>query len=206
MGLRRDPADEPRPEHLLLAVRRGRSLELRPACSDEALIADWAVENCGPDDVELPHEWYPPEAYSKRPEWRSLPVDLKRRARPFADAAAVGHHFWEMSGWRRLPKDARRVVRGISKNYWRLNQDEEMREKERERQRLRRSPIRHGRLSYSRQAVAERFGWQCARCGRAVQAFHLDHRRPLSRGGRHTLRNIQLLCPSCNLKKGETWK
>jgi hypothetical protein len=182
--------DEPRTEHGWLIVNRGGTLELRPTCSEEALIADWALENSVADDVELPRTWYPPDSFAKRPEWRGLPADLKRRARSFAQAAAAGHHFWEMSGWRRLPREARRVVRGISRNYWKLNQDEEARETDREHRRLRRSPIRHGKSSYSRQAIAERFGWRCAKCGRQVKTFHLDHRRPLSRGGRHTLRNI----------------
>lgn len=202
MSSTRDRADEPHHEHGVLIVKRGGKLELRPACSEEALIADWALENSGPDDVDIPRNWYPPEAYSKRPEWRSLPVDLKRRARPFADAAASGYHFWEMPGWRRLPQDARRVVRGISRNYSKMNQDEEVRQRERERQRLRRFPIRHGKSSYSRESIAERFGRRCANCRRFVKAFHVDHRRPLSRGGHHTLRNVQLLCPRCNLKKG----
>ena len=31
--------------------------------------------------------------------------------------------------------------------------------------------------------------------------FHIDHITPLSRGGPNVAKNIQLLCPSCNLKK-----
>lgn len=34
------------------------------------------------------------------------------------------------------------------------------------------------------------------------KGFHIDHIVPLSMGGKHILKNIQLLCPKCNLQKG----
>lgn len=44
---------------------------------------------------------------------------------------------------------------------------------------------------------------RCAKCGRALLGvYHVDHKVPLSRGGRHIASNIQLLCPADNLKKG----
>lgn len=45
--------------------------------------------------------------------------------------------------------------------------------------------------------------WRCAICRVDIKpAHHIDHIMPLARGGRHEPRNIQLLCPPCNLKKG----
>lgn len=44
---------------------------------------------------------------------------------------------------------------------------------------------------------------KCACCKTNIkQLFHVDHIKPLARGGRHEKENIQLLCPPCNLSKG----
>jgi 5-methylcytosine-specific restriction endonuclease McrA len=32
--------------------------------------------------------------------------------------------------------------------------------------------------------------------------FHVDHILPWSRGGQTKLSNLQMLCPTCNLRKG----
>ena len=43
---------------------------------------------------------------------------------------------------------------------------------------------------------------KCAICRNNLQkGFHIDHIQPLSRGGSNSRRNIQLLCPTCNLTK-----
>lgn len=44
----------------------------------------------------------------------------------------------------------------------------------------------------------------CAACRCSLEdtGYHLDHIIPLARGGRHDDQNVQLLCPSCNQKKG----
>lgn len=49
-----------------------------------------------------------------------------------------------------------------------------------------------------------RQGYRCAcGCGASVlYVYHLDHRIPLKRGGRHVFSNLQLLSPPCNLRKG----
>jgi 5-methylcytosine-specific restriction endonuclease McrA len=53
-------------------------------------------------------------------------------------------------------------------------------------------------------------GYRCVYCGcglgRKVDSgkvnYHLDHINPISNGGIHELSNLQVLCASCNLKKG----
>lgn len=45
---------------------------------------------------------------------------------------------------------------------------------------------------------------RCAVCRSSFEKrkFHLDHIVPLSKGGAHEDSNIQLLCPTCNISKG----
>ncbi len=51
-----------------------------------------------------------------------------------------------------------------------------------------------------RSALA-RFGRRCCACG-SGQSLTIDHVVPLSRGGDNTAENIQVLCGSCNSRKG----
>jgi hypothetical protein len=49
--------------------------------------------------------------------------------------------------------------------------------------------------------VWQRDGGRCVQCG-VQQGLHFDHVIPHSLGGSSTERNLQLLCESCNLRKG----
>src|ERR1700685_1798492 len=44
----------------------------------------------------------------------------------------------------------------------------------------------------------------CCLCPRAMTwgEFHVEHRRPVSKGGKHELANLGLAHPGCNLSKG----
>jgi hypothetical protein len=50
-------------------------------------------------------------------------------------------------------------------------------------------------------AVTVRDQGKCVQCG-ATDDLHFDHKIPWSRGGTNTVNNIQLLCGSCNRRKG----
>ena len=44
---------------------------------------------------------------------------------------------------------------------------------------------------------------KCFYCGKEVNLdYHVDHIKPISRGGANTPENIVISCPSCNLSKG----
>lgn len=46
----------------------------------------------------------------------------------------------------------------------------------------------------------------CWICGCALgERFHVDHVKPLARGGWHCLSNLRPSCPSCNISKGAKW-
>lgn len=61
-----------------------------------------------------------------------------------------------------------------------------------------------GRLPYGTiPSIGEQQRWRCAACRKGIRkVYHIDHIIPLCLGGRHEPRNIQLLCPTCNLRKG----
>lgn len=47
------------------------------------------------------------------------------------------------------------------------------------------------------------FGNKCWMCGGEFE--HIDHVKPLSEGGAHTLSNMRPACQSCNSRKGSLW-
>jgi 5-methylcytosine-specific restriction endonuclease McrA len=53
-------------------------------------------------------------------------------------------------------------------------------------------------------AIRKAQGNKCAICRTSLKpGSHLDHVVPLARGGKHEGRNLQLLCPPCNLAKSD---
>jgi 5-methylcytosine-specific restriction endonuclease McrA len=59
---------------------------------------------------------------------------------------------------------------------------------------------------HTKQQISELFAKQrgsCADCGKNLEKYHVDHITPLSKGGSNAIYNLQLLCPSCNLRKSD---
>ena len=56
-----------------------------------------------------------------------------------------------------------------------------------------------------RDALYKTQGGKCMYCGRKVarDLFDVDHKTPFSRGGSDRLSNLQLLCRTCNTRKGD---
>ena len=56
-----------------------------------------------------------------------------------------------------------------------------------------------------RNFIFERDMGRCVYCGsdRHGKSFHIDHRRPQSRGGSWDIGNYETTCPSCNQSKGK---
>jgi hypothetical protein len=52
-----------------------------------------------------------------------------------------------------------------------------------------------------RQTVFSRDGSTCVLCG-ATERLELDHIKPWSAGGPHTVENLRVLCKPCNLRRG----
>lgn len=53
------------------------------------------------------------------------------------------------------------------------------------------------------QRIFEAQNGKCALCRAKVgKKFHVDHIKPLSKGGSNAARNLQILCSACNIRKG----
>jgi 5-methylcytosine-specific restriction endonuclease McrA len=51
-------------------------------------------------------------------------------------------------------------------------------------------------------SIGELQKWQCVICKIPIaKKYHIDHIYPLAKGGQHEPLNLQLLCPTCNVKK-----
>lgn len=56
---------------------------------------------------------------------------------------------------------------------------------------------------------ASRDGFRCVKCGRGREdgvKLHVDHIKPVSRGGKSVLNNLQTLCEDCNCGKGNKYE
>jgi len=53
-----------------------------------------------------------------------------------------------------------------------------------------------------RKRILDRFNNKCVHCG-SIKKLQIDHIIPVSRGGREDENNMQILCKTCNLKKGK---
>lgn len=76
-------------------------------------------------------------------------------------------------------------------------------EKVMELQRVRRAPINQSTLPRDVRSLAfSVYGDACLSCG-SKESVEVDHVIPLTKGGTHTVENLQPLCRSCNASKGQ---
>ena len=56
--------------------------------------------------------------------------------------------------------------------------------------------------------ILKRDGFKCVLCGRAASdgvQLHVDHIKPVSKGGKTVSNNLRTLCDQCNLGKSDKW-
>jgi 5-methylcytosine-specific restriction endonuclease McrA len=98
---------------------------------------------------------------------------------------------------------ANRAIAAANSKAWRQANPEWFRELRRQR-RLRK---RNAEGSHTGEEIKQLFAKQRGRCAnpachRSIKdGYHVDHIMPLVLGGSNWISNIQLLCPTCNLKK-----
>ena len=121
--------------------------------------------------------------------------DVRRRVHP---VRAVG-------------EDGRELLGESRANGGEIPVEVPIRESRRMRQKRRKRILRAATNTIDKIAVFEAAGWRCAICGRHTpprakgkekpDSPTLDHIVPFSRGGTHTLDNVQLACGACNSSK-----
>lgn len=76
--------------------------------------------------------------------------------------------------------------------------------------RYRARKLNNGYLPYTAQDIAEKiayWGYRCWICREPLQdeSTHMDHVKPISRGGMDCLSNLRPACTKCNVSKGHRW-
>lgn len=138
---------------------------------------------------------------------RNAPEAIAKRAVTFAASLAAGRIKIRSGAdhpqWTGGQKEAarRRLESGKAMEYtkkYRKENPERAREWARKRQSMKVARLPRG----TTQKLGGMQGWKCAICRCSVKSnYHLDHIMPLALGGEHAPRNLQLLCPSCNVRK-----
>lgn len=89
---------------------------------------------------------------------------------------------------------------------WRANNPEKRQASSRESTRRRKALLKGASEVefFTKPQIWDRDSGICGLCGKAADPtdWHLDHVIPLKRGGEHTMENVQVSHPKCNLSKG----
>lgn len=88
------------------------------------------------------------------------------------------------------------------KAEWRAKNADLIREVKRSHKHRRRAVKRDGMSGAELAAWVQKTPKRCYWCGESCgDDFHVDHYKPLARGGRHEEDNLVMSCPTCNLQK-----
>ena len=106
------------------------------------------------------------------------------------------HHSWEPD---REALQARKAKRALeSTRRYRKNNPHKVREFTLRRKGRKLCALPRGTVAL----IGKLQQWRCSVCRCDIRKkFHVDHVMPLARGGQHEPMNLQLLCPTCNVRK-----
>jgi DNA-directed RNA polymerase subunit RPC12/RpoP len=68
--------------------------------------------------------------------------------------------------------------------------------------RSKRIPIKNYKKTFRK--LLHKYNFECVDCG-SKENLTIDHIRPVSKGGSDDIKNLQIMCKSCNSKKGSNW-
>ena len=156
--------------------------------------------------------------------WRNNPKRREQNASYVANAREdrrkkASKHYYENrerhieNNRKWAEKNKAKVKRDRKAKYWRdpekaraatIAWNRENPEKVLEHSRNKRARRRGAEGTHTAEDVAKQFelqGGRCYWCGEPVDAYHIDHRFPLSKGGSNGPENIVVSCPECNMAK-----
>lgn len=107
-------------------------------------------------------------------------------------------HALAVQRWTENNRDKRRA---IGRAYAKRNPLTVRVKNQNRRARLRDAPGKFTKADARKQY--EQQGGRCYWCKLPLEAYHLDHKIPLAKGGTNHPDNIVCACPSCNLSKGD---
>lgn len=123
----------------------------------------------------------------------------RRRYREHGEAARTRHRGWLAANQDRVReyRQLNREARSAYNAEWRKANPEKVREKSSRR----RAQLRdNGVWTVSDRDLLRLYASPCAACG-SREDIQADHIIPVTRGGRHSIGNLQPLCGSCNKSK-----
>ena len=139
--------------------------------------------------------------YRANPEWKAKKYAAKNKARRTAYAIKAAAEGRIVGKWG-LPIEEKKSLRRESVNKWRLKNKDYDAVRSRNRRALKKGAGGTHTKADIRQIFFEQKGL-CGLCEMKLDAdnFHVDHWKPLSKGGSNDKSNLKLLHPTCNLKK-----
>lgn len=131
----------------------------------------------------------------------------ERSAQAAAEGKRYNHHYKgdENPKWKGGPKATvrRQIESGRAAAWnkaWRDKNPDLVSEREARRRGAKKAERRLGPGTISRIFEAQK--GKCAICKTCVKKKrHVDHIQPIAKGGKHIAENLQILCPSCNVRK-----
>jgi len=72
-----------------------------------------------------------------------------------------------------------------------------------EHNRKKKPTVRHYKTVFKK--LLHKYKFRCVECG-SEEKLTIDHIKPVSKGGTDDLSNLQILCKSCNSRKGAKWE
>lgn len=167
---------------------------------------------------EISRKWSinnPEKRRAKDREWREKNRQrVRERGRDWkrrnADSHRASSRKWRLKNPDKARESSRRryfenhEARKESDRRWKRNNPiKVMAQVENRRARKRNAPGTHTAAHVT--AILLRQGRKCVYCKNRLKGreYHVDHIVPLSRGGSNGPENLQMLCPSCNMKKAD---